>query len=143
MHFSWSDKAAVTSSYYSFSDVNLDAKTLATSTNGYYEPFVQRTFRNMTYYGYRAENDKTIDFWTYKNFADWSSTPWGPTQYTTSYQRSPSWDWAWRYTGSFWYSNFHFPMVTEMVRNGDLQQGTIRGRHHWGNNQCIGQCGGV
>ena len=139
MHFAWNDKG----SNYTFSDANLQAQTLATSTDGFYEPFVQRTFRNMSYYGYSSTTGRTAARRAYKNFADWSSTPWGPSMHTTSYKRRPSYDWAWRYTGSFWYSNFHFPMVTEMVQNGDFQQGTIRGRHQWGNNQCIGQCGGV
>lgn len=139
LHFMWSEK----SSNYTYSDANLAVMTLPTSTDGYYEAFVQRTFRNMTYYGYQTKSDSNLGFWKYKNFADWSSTPWGPTFYTTSYNRRSSWDWAWRYTGSFWYSNYHFPMVTEMVRGGDFNQGTIRGRHHWGNNQCIGKCGGV
>lgn len=141
LHFLWSNNAN-----YTYSDLNLQVLTLPTVTNGYYEPFVQRSFRNMTYYGYSTEapqNKDTLNLYAVKNFADWSSTPWGPTEYATSYKRQPSWDWAWRYTGSFWYSNFHFPMVTEMVHNGDLLQGTVRGRHHWGNNQCIGRCGGL
>jgi hypothetical protein len=140
LHFLWNER----STNYTYSDLNLRADTLPTSTYGYYEPFVQRTFRNTSYYGYKSSTDTTkTSMWLYKNFVDWSSTPWGPSLYKTSYQRQPTWDWAWRYTGSFWYSNFHFPMVTEMVQNGDLAQGTIRGRHHWGNNQCLGRCGGV
>ncbi len=138
MHFSWSDNSS-----YTFSDLNLKVMTLATSTNGYFEPFVQRTFRNTSFYGYRSEIDSTLGWWQAKTFADWSATPWGPAYYSTSYKRNVTMDWAWRYTGSFWYSNYHFPMVTEMVRSGDLGQGTIRGRHHWGNNQCIGSCGGM
>ncbi|KAI8471296.1 MAG: hypothetical protein J3K34DRAFT_235982 [Monoraphidium minutum] len=143
-HFAWSERAQYDENvYYTYADANLQASTLATSTYGYYEPFVQRTFRNMTYYGYQSVNDDKAGFWIDRNFADWSSTPWGPTLYKTSYKREPTWDWAWRYTGSFWYSNYHFPMVTGMVQQSDLRQGTIRGRHHWGNNQCLGQCGGL
>lgn len=137
LHFSWSDNTN-----YTYADERLTVRTLAKVTNSYYEPFVQRTFRNMTYYGYNLPN-RTKDWWRVKNFADWTSTPWGPTAFTTSYKRQPDWDWAWRYSGSFWYSNFHFPMVTEMVHNNDLSQGTIRGRHQWGNNQCVGSCGGL
>jgi hypothetical protein len=138
LHFKWS-----TADNYTYSDQNIVVMTLATSTYGYYEPFVQRTFHNMSYYGWPSETDQRLDWWQSKSFADWSATPWSPTFFSTSYNRSASWDWAWRYTGSFWYSNFHFPMVTEMVQNGDYTQGTIRGRHHWGNNQCMGKCGGL
>lgn len=139
LHFLWSEK-----SNYTYNDSNLNVMTLATSTYGFYEPFVQKTFRNMTFYGPTKYNDtQTIDLWRTTNFADWSATPWGPTEHVTSYKRQPSWDWAWRYTGSFWYSNYHFPMVSGMLYNGDLVQGAIRGRHHWGNNQCIGRCGGL
>ena len=138
MHFKWSDNAS-----YTYSDAKLAVMTLPTTTSGFYEPFVQRTFRNMSYIGWPTTSDPSVDLWRGKNFADWTATPWGPTFFQTSYKRAPSWDWAWRYTGSFWYSNFHFPMVTEMVHDGDFDQGTIRGRHHWGNNQCIGRCAGL
>ena len=141
LHFKWSDNPN-----YTYSDQNLLARTLPTTTSAfqrYYEAFVQRTFTNMTYYGYGSTVDRSLGWWVATTYADWTATPWGPTFYTTSYKRAPTWDWAWRYTGSFWYSNFHFPMVTEMVINGDFVQGTIRGRHHWGNNQCQGRCGGM
>jgi hypothetical protein len=139
LHFKWSQNPN-----YTYSDVKLKVMTLATSpTTSYYDAFVQRTFRNMTYYGWPSRSNKTLGRWHFKNVADWPATPWAPSSFTTSYNRTPTLDWAWRYTGSFWYSNFHFPMVTEMTRNGDYNQGTIRGRQHWGNNQCIGQCGGV
>lgn len=137
MHFLWSGN-----SNYTYADQHLDVRTLAKVTDGYYEPFVQRTFRNTTYFGYNLP-DRTKGWWKVKTFADWTSTPWGPTAFHTSYKRQPDWDWAWRYTGSFWYSNYHFPMVTEMVHANDFSQGTIRGRHQWGNNQCIGSCGGL
>jgi len=138
LHFKWSENTN-----YSYADAYLDVMTLPTSTDGYFEPFVQRTFRNMSYYGYGSSTDTNLGWWKAKTFADWSATPWGPTFYTTSYKRPPSLDWAWRYSGSFWYSNFHFPMVTGMVLGGDLAQGSIRGRHHWGNNQCLGSCSGL
>lgn len=137
LHFLWSNN-----SNYSYADEHLAVRTLPTITDGYYEPFVQRTFRNISYYGFNLPNAEA-GWWKVKNFADWTSTPWGPTEFATSYKREPSWDWAWRYSGSFWYSNYHLPMVTEMVHRQDLSQGTIRGRHHWGNNQCIGKCGGL
>jgi hypothetical protein len=141
MHFKWSQQPN-----YTYADAKLQVMTLAKSamaSPSYWAGFAQRTFRNMSYYGYLSETNKTKSRWWTLNQADWSATPWGPTSSQTSYSRGPSTDWSWRYTGSFWYSNFHFPMVTEMARHGDFGQGTIRGRHHWGNNQCLGQCNGL